>query len=49
MKPKLLAQTSGHQVMTKQIDKQKRTTRDALSYVAELKRECSIYHIPSRS
>ena len=38
---KMLAQTSGHQVMTKQIDKQKKTTRDALSFVAELNRERS--------
>ena len=45
----MLAQTSGHQVMTKQIDKQKKTTRDALSYVAELKRERSIFHTPSKS
>ena len=43
---KMLAQTSGHQVMTKQIDKQKKTTRDALSYVAELKRERSIFASP---
>ena len=35
--------------MTKQIDKQKKTTRDALSYVAELKRERSIFHTPSKS
>ena len=46
---KMLAQTSGHQVMTKQIDRQKKTTRDALSYVAELKRERSIFHTPSKS
>ena len=45
---KMLAQTSSHQVMAKQIDKQKKTTRDALSYVAELKREHSIYHTPSK-
>ena len=42
---KMLAQTSGHQVMTKQINKQKKTTRDALSYVAELKRERSISQV----
>ena len=35
--------------MTKQIDEQKKTTRDALSYVAELKRERSIFHTPSKS
>ena len=46
---KMLAQTSGHQVMKHQIDRQKRTTRDALSYVAELKRERSIFHTPSKS
>ena len=32
-----------------QIDKQKKTTRDALSYVAELKRERGIFHTPSKS
>ena len=46
---KMLAQTTGHQVMKHQIDVQKRTTRDALSYVAELKRERSIFHSPSKS
>ena len=34
---KMLAQTSGHQVMTKQINKQKKTTQNDLSYVSELK------------
>ena len=46
---KMLAQTSGHQVMMKSIDMQKKTTRDALSYVAELKRERSFFHTPSKS
>ena len=45
----MLAQTTGHQVMKHQIDLQKWTTRDALSYVAELKRELSIFHTPSKS
>jgi len=35
--------------MKTQIDLQKRITRDALSYVAELKREHSIFHTPSKS
>ena len=35
--------------MKQHIDREKRTTRDALSYVAELKRERSIFHTPSKS
>ena len=46
---KMLAQTSGHQVMKQQIDREKKTVRDALSYVAKLKRERSIFHTPSNS
>ena len=46
---KMLAQTSGHQVMKQKIDREKRTTRDALSYVAELKRELSIFHASASS
>ena len=45
----MLARTSGHQVMKQQIDIQKKTTRDALSYVAELERERSIFQTPSKS
>ena len=44
----MLAQTSGHQLMKQQIDKQKKTTRDALSYVAEVKREGNIFDTPSK-
>ena len=44
----MLAQSKGHSVMKQKIDKQKKTTRDALSYVAELKRERSIFHTPSK-
>ena len=36
-------------MIKQQIDIQKRTTREALSYVAELKRERSIFHTPSKS
>ena len=45
----MLAQTSGHKVMKNQIENQKKTTRDALSYVAELKRERSIFYSPFNS
>ena len=34
--------------MKQQIDKQKKTTRDALSYVAEVKREGNIFDTPSK-
>ena len=44
----MLAESTGHSVMKQKIDKQKKTTRDALSYVAELKRERSIFHTPSK-
>ena len=46
---KMLAQTSGYQLMKQQIDMEKKNTRDALSYVAERKRERSIFHTPSKS
>lgn len=45
----MLAQTSVYQVMKQQIDMEKKTTRDALPYVAEIKRERSIFHTPSKS
>ena len=45
----MLAQSTGHSVMRQKIEKQKKTTRDALSYVAELKRERSIFQTPSKS
>ena len=46
---KMLAQSTGHIAMREKIEKQKKTTRDALSYVAELKRERSIFHTPSKA
>ena len=46
---KMLAQTSGYQLMKQQIDMEKKNTRDALSHVAERKRERSIFHTPSKS
>ena len=48
-KEMMLAQSTGHIAMREKIEKQKKTTRDALSYVAELKRERSIFRTPSKA
>ena len=46
---KMLAKSTGHKAMIKQIDKQKKTTREALSYVADLKRDRSMFQLDSMS
>ena len=46
---KMLAQTTGYQVMKQQIDMEKKNTRDALSQIAERERKRSAFHSPSKS
>ena len=40
---RMLSQSSGHTVMKTKIEEHQKTTRDALSYVAEVKRERTVY------
>ena len=42
----MMQKTEGHKVMVKSINKQKKVTRDALSYIAEIKRDRSMFLIP---
>ena len=46
---RMLSQSSGHEVMKMKIEEHQKTTRDALSYVAEVKRERSIFTPRTRS
>ena len=46
---KMLNKSDNHKVMTKKINDQKKVTRDALSYVAEINRERSIFATPHKA
>ena len=46
---KMLAKSQGHSVMKQKINHQKKVTRDALSLVAEIRRDRSIFCTPQKA
>ena len=45
----MLEKASGHKVMLSNINSQKKVTRDALSYIAEIKRDRSMFMTPQKT
>ena len=45
----MLDQSQGYKHMVNKIDEQKKVTRDALSYIAEVKRDRSMFKTPNNS
>ena len=46
---KMASKTDSYQIMVSEINKQKKVTRDALSYVADIKRDRSIFSLKRES
>ena len=45
----MLDQSQGYKLMVNKINEQKKVTRDALNYIAEVKRDRSMFRTPSKA
>ena len=45
----MLDQSQGYKLMVNKINEQKKVTRDALNYIAEVKRDRSIFATPNKA